>query len=194
MRNLYSDYFQKSKVFLYPLLKLKKGIEFVPDYTYVAWENLYEESNFKFLCLYSVNKKNVEFEIFSKKYLKNHSLLESYVYMGNDIYIYIFNFYKFKYDFLCFNKGEYSKFSKESKTTILNFFGDKGDISQYIKSFLNPEDYHDQYADALGVSLELIKNVWELCSLPDKEKETIFLRIPEELKFFKNNSISLNKL
>jgi len=194
MKGVYSQYFQKSKVFLYPLLRLKKGIDFVPEQTYIAWDNLYAQSDFKFLCLYSADEKNLKFNMFSEKHLRNHPLLESYIYMGDDTHVYIFDFSEFKHDFLCFVDGKYSKFSIKTKTIILNFFGNKGNISEYVKSFLNPEAYHNDYADALGVDSELIKNVWELCSIPDKKKETILLKIPEELEFFKNNSISLNKL
>jgi hypothetical protein len=194
MKGVYSQYFQKSKVFLYPLLKLKKGIDFVPEQTYIAWDNIYDQSDFKFLCLYSAGEKDLKFNVFHEKHLKNHHLLESYIYLGDDTHIYVFDYSCFKHDFLSFIDGKYSKFSIKTKSTILNFFGNIGNISEYVKSFLNPELYHETYAEALEVDVKLIKEVWELCSLPDKEKETILLKIPEELELFKNNSISLNKL
>ena len=51
MVGVYTQYFQKSKVFLYRLLKLKKAIDFVPAQTYVAWDGLYTLTDMKFLCL-----------------------------------------------------------------------------------------------------------------------------------------------
>ena len=49
---VYLEYFQKSKVFLYPLLKIKKGITRVPIQTYIAWDNVYSTNDLKFLCQY----------------------------------------------------------------------------------------------------------------------------------------------
>ena len=51
MDKVYSDYFQKSKVFLYPLLDFKKGLEFVPHQTYIMWDNHYYIQDRKLLCL-----------------------------------------------------------------------------------------------------------------------------------------------
>ena len=40
MSSVYTDYFQKSRVFLYPLLELKKGLAYVPKQTYIDFSNL----------------------------------------------------------------------------------------------------------------------------------------------------------
>ena len=37
MKQIYRNYFQKSKVFLYPLLEIPKGTRFVPASTYVDY-------------------------------------------------------------------------------------------------------------------------------------------------------------
>ena len=58
MKKIYSDYFQKSKVFLYPLLEIKKGIRFVPIQTYVSWNDIYTKDMNKLLCLYQINKED----------------------------------------------------------------------------------------------------------------------------------------
>ena len=63
MDAVYTDYFQKSKVFLYPLLKLKKGLDFVPVETYVSWDGVYETSDYKFICVYK-SKFDEEFIAF----------------------------------------------------------------------------------------------------------------------------------
>ena len=47
MDAVYTEYFQKSKVFLYPLLNLKKGLDFVPIETYISWDGVYETSDYK---------------------------------------------------------------------------------------------------------------------------------------------------
>jgi hypothetical protein len=38
---LYKKYFQKSKIFIYPLLDIKRGTQIVPSETYLAWNDLY---------------------------------------------------------------------------------------------------------------------------------------------------------
>ncbi len=38
---LYKEYFQKSKVFFYPLLNIPKGVHYVPVETYLGWEGEY---------------------------------------------------------------------------------------------------------------------------------------------------------
>ena len=47
---VYTNYFQKSKVFLYPLLNVKNGIIKVPIQTYIAWDSVYTPEYNKFLC------------------------------------------------------------------------------------------------------------------------------------------------
>lgn len=192
MTRVYTQYFQKSKVFLYPLLKLKKGIDYVPEQTYIAWDGLYSPASMKFLCLYNA-KMDTKYMAFEAKYLKNHPLLEAYFSLGNDQHLYVFDYSSYKYDYQTFIKGKYSKFSVKVKKVIKEFFGNVGNISEYVLSFLNPEEYHEIYAEALDVELELITNVYELCSTPDLEKETIYEKVPQEVELFKNNSISLNK-
>ena len=193
MSNVYMQYFQKSKVFLYPLLGLRKGLNFVPDITAICWNGLYTPVDCKFLCMYEADEKDLNFDMFHNKHLKNHPLLNSYMYLGNRKHIYVFDYSKFKEDYVNFTKGKYSKFTADTKSKIINFFGEKGDFPSYIQSYLNPEDSHEAYADELEVDVSIIKNVWELCSIPDLVKETLFLKVPDELEFFKNNSLSLNK-
>ena len=52
MTGAYMQYFQKSKIFLYPLLDIRKGEEFVPVETYIYWDGLYDESDYKYICIY----------------------------------------------------------------------------------------------------------------------------------------------
>ena len=58
MKQIYKDYFQKSKVFLYPLLEIKKGIRFVPIQTYISWNDIYTKDMNKLLCLYQIDKED----------------------------------------------------------------------------------------------------------------------------------------
>ena len=182
MDTIYTDYFQKSKVFLYPLLKLKKGIAYVPIQTYVCWEQVYTVDEHKFLCEYKT-KATDKFIDFCDKYLKKHKYFYKYLDLGENKHLFIFDFTDYKKDFDRFVNGKYSQFSLESKIIILDFFGASGNMYNYINSFLSPDNAHADYARILNVNIEDISEVYEVCSIPDMNKET----------FHENNEI-LNSL
>lgn len=191
MKGVYTEYFQKSKVFLYPLLRFRSGLSFVPVQTYVCWEHLIGVDENKFLCEYNVGITE-KFESFSNSYLKKHPLFYEYVQLDEDRHLFIFDFTKYKSDFKKFIDGKYSKFSLDTKLIILDFFGNKGNISEYVNLFLSPNSAHKLYAEALDVSIKQIEEVFEVCSIPDLEKETLYFRKTELLsKKIKNSSISL---
>jgi len=191
MNIVYTEYFQKSKLFLYPLLGLKKGLEYVPADTYICWDNLYTTEDYKLICVYN-NKKTVDFKNFELKYLKNHSLLDLY-HSLEDKQIYIFDMRPYKYDHMMFVSGKYSKLSIGAKNKITQYFDNNGKVSEYIESFLNPSDYHDLYAESLKVNLKIIKEVYEVCSIPDLIKETLYEKIPEEIQLLKQKPLPLKK-
>ncbi len=191
MRFVYTDYFQKSRVFLYPLLGIKKGVDYVPAETYICWDKLYDTTNYKLICVYKT-EKTVDFKNFELKHLKTNSLLDIYHNLG-DRQVYAFDLRPYKHDYHVFTKGQYSKFSVGAKNKILQFFGEKGNVSDYIQSFLNPSDYHKIYADSLNVDINIIEEVYEVCNKPDIVKETFYQKIPDEIQLLSNKSISLKQ-
>ena len=52
IKSIYAKYFQKSKMFLYPLLGIKKGVDIVPSETYITWGNSIKPEDMKLICLY----------------------------------------------------------------------------------------------------------------------------------------------
>ena len=58
---------------------------------------------------------------------------------------------------------------------------------------MSPEDVHEDYADALGVDLNTLKEVNEVCSKPDVEKETLIDNNYFLYQLLKKSSISLVK-
>jgi len=98
MNSVYTQYFQKSKVFLYPLLKLKKGIAYVPIETYICWDGVYSEKDLKFLCIYHTERDD-KFKKFETEYLLNNKMLENIIELSEDKHLYIFNFDHYKYDY-----------------------------------------------------------------------------------------------
>jgi hypothetical protein len=192
MNELYTDYFQKSKVFLYPLLKLKKGMAYVPIQTYVCSEYEYAIEDHKLLCEYHA-KATEKFVTFYNRHLKSHKLFNKYIDLGKNKHLFIFDFIAYKNDFDRLIKGKYSQFSLESKLAILDFFMSSNGISDYIHDFLSPEFAHSKYAKALGVDIKKIKEIYEICSILDIEKET-FKENNEKLNcLLTKNSIYLEK-
>jgi hypothetical protein len=186
---IYKDYFQKSKIFLYPLLEIQKGIKYVPINTYMAWEGQYSFEDSMLMCIYK-QKCTKAFAKFEEFQLLNHKYLEDYRELGEDLHLYVFDLSMYKKDIQNIIKGTYSKMRKKTKTKILDFFGDIGPISEYIESYIYPQYYHEDYANELNVKLEDIEKVWELCSKPDLEKENLKIKI-KELNIIKEKSISL---
>lgn len=186
---IYKDYFQKSKIFLYPLLEIKKGVRYVPIDTYLAWEGQYSFEDSKLMCLYK-QKFTKAFAKFEEFQLLNHKYLDDYRELGDDLHLYIFDLVNYKKDIQNVIKGTYSKMRKKTKTQILDFFGDIAPISEYIESYIYPEYYHEDYANELNVRIADIEKVWELCSKPDLEKETLKIKM-KELNIIKEKSISL---
>ena len=185
MKKLYREYFQKSKVFLYPLLGIKKGVRFVPVQTYISWNDIYPKDKNKLLCFYTVEEKwTKEFEMFAELFLTTNVLFDEMHKIGDLDFLYIFDLGTYKRDINKFKIGKYSKFTKRTKEIIMKFFGETGTISEYIESYLYPEFYYEDYSEILNVEMNDLKKVGELCSKPDLEKEDFKkdLAILQELK------------
>ena len=187
---IYTEYFQKSKVFLYPLLHIKKGMLHVPIQTYVAWDNVYGLDDHKFLCEYKT-KRTAVFNKFEKEYLLKHTLFEDAVELDELRHLYIFDFANLKSDHKKFVEGKYSQLTLETKINIIDFFGSKGKISEYIQGFLSPEEVHEEYALFLDVDKEFIESIYEVCTPPDLEKETLIDNNHLIHQLLKRSSISL---
>ena len=193
MKKIYTDYFQKSKVFLYPLLGIKKGIRFVPIETYLSWEGLFGIDKNKFFCLYRLPKGNEEqkmFEVFKQLHLKTNEHFEDWFpikkhsWSDDQLLLSQFDFDVYKKDLKRFKKGKYSQFSEYIKKRILDFFGDVGTITEYVESYLYPEYFYDIYSELLNVPVNVFKEVGELCDKPDLHKE-MFVKEMVEMKLFK---------
>jgi hypothetical protein len=190
---VYTQYFQKSKVFLYPLLDIKKGATYVPRQTYIAWEDMYSIEDTMFLCIYQT-PMNERFQRFIDRFILSHELFDKYIQLEDKKHLFIFNLKSRKFDFDNFIEGKYSKISLDSKIKILDFFGSNDKVEDYIHSFLSPKDHHEEYAEYLGVDIESIKEVYELCTPPDIEKETLINNNWILTKVLEENSIYLTDI
>lgn len=177
LNSVYRKYFQKSQVFIYPLLGIKRGAAYVPKATYVAWEeNATTSEDMKLICVYENDGSNT-FDVFVKSILLKHARLFGYVKANSKTSVFTFEFSDLSADWENFLNGKYSKINLNLKAKILNFFDPQSGNYQYIKSYLYPEKYYDEYADLLNTNVELLKSVVELCTKPDLAKETLELEI-----------------
>lgn len=181
IKSLYKDYFQKSRIFMYPLLNIKRGSSVTPIETYMSWKNQFSIYDKKLICVYYL-RDDIEFRLFEKEKLLNNELFYDFKELSDDKGVYIFDFQQHTSDWDFLLLGKYSKLSKEYKNKIENFYGNKDPNYAYIESFLYPEKYFKMYSEIIGVNETLLKGVGELCSILDIDKETLNASI-KDLEF-----------
>lgn len=177
LNSVYKKYFQKSKVFLYPLLGIKRGVSVVPVETYFSWEGYYNSEDMKLICVYDI-RKDEEYVLFEKNTLLKHNRLSDYIKVNSQA-IFTFDFSDMGDDWFHLINGRYSKISLELKQKILNFFDKYSGNYAYIHSYLIPEKYFSNYAELLDVEPEMLIKVGELCSIPDTAKETLQMEVAD---------------
>lgn len=173
---LYRDYFQKSKVLLYPLLEIKRGSVAVPKQTYVSWEGYLKPEDMKLITVYPV-RKDEEYINFEKNVLLKHKRICDYIKLSDEEILLSFDFSDLKNDWDKFLNGKYSQMQSQLKHKIRNHFDKNSSVYVYIDSFMFPDKYFSLYADLLNVNIELLKEVGELCTPPDLEKENLVAQV-----------------
>lgn len=171
LSDMYTKYFQKSRVFLYPILQIPKGSVAAPIETYVAWEGTIKQEERKFICVYK-DRTDLEYKVFEKNKLLKHPLLHSTeIVDGNRLMV--FNFERYSKDWDNFLLGKYSKFEHVVKSRISNWHGNHTTNSVYVDSYIYPNKYFHMYARFLGQDVSVLEKVGELCDKPDMEKECL---------------------
>ena len=168
-------YVQKSMKFLYPLLKIAFDSKILAVQTFLAWDGEVAINSCKLICVYDV-KEEVEFTKFERTVLRGHELFAAFFDVENNRHVYIFDLKQYKTDVFLFLKGKYSQLSEETKLTILDFYKRNKFLKEYIDSFVNPENYFEQYPKLLDVSVRTLRNVGELCDPFNRTKETLCIK------------------
>lgn len=176
INTLYSKYFQKSKIFLYPLLGIRRGTSVVPSETYLRWNDTYTPEDMKLICLYET-RSDSEYKNFETNVLLKHTRLHDYKVINKEQSVFVFDFSDLKEDWNHLINGRYSKLSRKTKEKILGFFEQYSGNYVYINSYLNPENWFERYAEILDVDKKLIEEVGELCDKPDLEKECLLIAV-----------------
>ena len=175
IKSVYNKYFQKSKVFLYPLLGIKRGAIVVPSETYVAWDPFYKAEDVKLVCLYHPKEKD-EYKKFEEKVLLKHNRLHDLKVIDGNNKLFVFDFSDIEDDWKHFINGKYSKIKPKTKGKIKDFFDVHSANYAYMNSYLYPDKYFGEYAECLDVNVELLEVVGELCAKPDLSKETFIIK------------------
>lgn len=168
----YKDYIQKSRIFLYPLLGIRRGFSVTPVQTYMSWEGKYDLTDNRLIIVYHL-REDRDFQLFEEVKLRKSEYFEEFFELDNGDGAFVFDLSKHAEDFQRIVKGQYSKLSAAHKRTVLNFFKHKSSHHVYIESYLNPKKYFVMYADLLNVEISLLKKVGELCSKPDLKEEQL---------------------
>ena len=192
MSLIYTDYFQKSKVFLYPLLGIGRKATYVPRQTYICWDGFYSKKDCKLILEYKT-KPSKSFIKFASRFLDDHVMFEDSIQISDNSYIYIFDYKTYKSDYKKIVEGNYSNISLNAKELILDFFGDEDKAGEYINTFLSPDDSFEAYAKYFDVEEEVLFEIGELCSKPDIEKETLIDNNYLLQQLLKISSIHLTK-
>lgn len=190
VKNVYEKYFQKSKMFLYPILKMRQGSSIVPIQTYMAWQDMYELGDYKLICVYH-NRKDAEFKAFEDKHLLSNQLFYDYFLLPDDMVAYVFDLSEYSHDYRLIALGQYSELSSEFKFKVINFFSSNPHHAAYIDSYLYPERHYYTYAELLNCDVDILVNVGQLCSPPDFSQETLLSK-PMEVRI-EDNSLHLSK-
>lgn len=170
---LYGQYFQKSKIFLYPLLDIKKGSSVTPIQTYFGWNDVYTPEDVKLIAIYKL-RDDSQYINFEKNILLKHSRLTDLIKLNEDEMLAVFDFSDLTDDWNNLLKGKYSKLTINVKRKISTYFQSNTANQVYINSYLYPKDYFEIYSELLQVDVTLLKEVGELCSKPDLEKEILY--------------------
>jgi len=169
---VYPRYFQKSKIFMYPLLGIKKGSSVTPIQTYVSWDDKYKPGDAKLITTYH-KRQDPEYLNFEKNILLKHNRLIDTSELDSETIIFVFDYSDYKESWDYFINGRYSCMNKEVKNKVKNFFPKNSGNYTYVDSYLFPEKYFSIYSKLLNWPEEKLREVGELCTPPDLQQETL---------------------
>lgn len=173
---MYKEYFQKSKIFLYPLLSIQKGSSVTPIKTYISYDGYCTENDCKLLLVFH-KRDDQEYFKFEKSKLFGNRLYCDYFEIDSKTVVYVFDFSEYKEDWKHFLNGKYSNMSTFVKDRILDYY--RGNVKNYfhVHCFLYPEEHYEDYADMLECDISVLMEVGQLCDLPDLEKEKLLINL-----------------
>ncbi len=175
IQSLHSYYFQKSSVFLLPLLRMDEWCFQSRMKTFIAWDGVYTVNDKKLIAIANRYIQGEAFIDFENLDLRPCPQLFFIKHLSPDARLYVFDMEEFADDWNQFLQGRYSLFSKQSKEDILYYYRGENPFYNYIYSYLYPADFFETYARLLEVDEETLAANGELCNPFDAEKEVLYL-------------------
>lgn len=172
LKKLQKQYIQKSRIFLYPLLGIRRGGSTTPVQTYLTWDGVYTVNDYKFIAVYHL-RDDEDFKFFEEKKLLGNPLFSNFFELEDNNGAYVFDLSDYKKEYKLIVNGKYSRLSEEFKNKVLQFFKNHHVHHMSILSYLQPQKFTADYARLLNVQESLLKEVGELCSLPDLNLEKL---------------------
>ena len=142
----------------------------------MCWEGNYNLADAKFCCLYHL-REDEEFKSFERQKLLGNKLFFDFKQVEEKKGVYVFDMSDMKADWQAITKGKYSQMSVDHKKRIRHYIGLNSPNLPYIDSFLYPERHFKLYSELMGVTENILKEVGELCNVPDHEQETLRVSI-----------------
>lgn len=183
IKGINHEYFQRSMFFLYPVLKIPSHVNIKPICTYLSWEDKYDVSDYRLICLFPKMDLTEPMKAANeKKYLLGNSRYETMEELEDGRVIYVFNLENLQKDWNYLLEGKYSKMSAYVKLAINDFFRTNSKTLAYMDSYINPSNYYETYAKMLDIETEVLKEGVELLSKPDMSREHFSItRVKSEL-------------
>lgn len=182
LKDIYPGYFQKSRVFLYPLICNKKG-SITPIETYTSWEEHIKDTDMKLICMFHL-RNDSEFISFEERVLLNSPYYSDYKELEDNKALYMFDFSDHAEDWNNYLAGRYSQLSNNQKKRIRSYYGINTANYAFINSYLYPSEYFEAYAkflcpdpDDIESMESTLKEVGELCNKPNFTKETFKISV-----------------
>lgn len=192
MQRIVDDrYAQKSRLFLLPLLQIKRDVYIKPIETYIIDPKIGVTVEDKKLIIPFEKDNSSEFDAYESSNLLNSKYLDNLSYYETDrLRVYVFTLSEFSNDFDLIIKGKYTEISRTAKSLINIYWGKiKGKTflpHPRIQAYLNPtRETYERVAEELGLPVEMILGT-ELINPPDLEKETLCI---DTVKLKKNSVI-----
>ena len=105
IKSLYTDYFQKSKIFLYPALGIARGTSVTPIETYTSWTGHYDHKDYKLIVTYHL-RSDKDFMMFEKAKLLGNPYFMDFYESTDDKGIYVFDYSEFESDWEYYLEGK----------------------------------------------------------------------------------------
>lgn len=175
-------YYQKSKLFLLPLLEIPKNKHIKPVGTFVIDSNKsLTEKEYRLILPFEKDESS-EFSYYEKKLVDCNYFDTVNYYETKRHRVYIYSLLSFKEDYDKFINGQYTEFTGSTKT-LINLYWGRIEKARFIPnpkidSYLNPTILtYELVSDELGLPVTELLKIKQLLDPPNLEKETFHSRL-----------------